>query len=287
MPHPMGEIREALKQLQKTATEARLPSDKKTHIDCFLPLFNQFYKDFNSAQERTNQQFYFAVMYGLIRIHGEHIKSKLVAYQSHVGYFRSFVETDASQIYHQSLLAFLDKYEEDFQLYRRSVDAAQYIFYTEAPKGTTYESTFHEGFSFGTLMAHEKDEVRSSAQPTSFAQLAKRIYALNFFEMYEKELDEVSSKNTQAAIAINGAAILFAPLAVPALTLAATGVAYYKGHVGPSNHPMKEALSGSVIRNYVLNSWRTQIKGILSYPSKAEELLKKLEGGALSKLKLL
>lgn len=256
----------ALNKLEGKVSAARLPSDKKNLVDCFAPLFNALITRYKSAKNESTQRLHFAAIYGIVRIHSEQIREKLVCYQSNSLYLRSFIETDASQDYHKALLDFLSTLENDFQQYRRSDEAAKYIVYTEAPIGSPYDPNFHLGFSFGTEMANENTEAISEARATSLEQLEKRIFAYTYFEMYELEVKSTLVTRTGASLATNLAAAIFAPITLP-VTL--TGAVYYSGYLGPKTWDRKIALERSAIRRYEITAWRHEICDILSNPRKS------------------
>lgn len=260
----------ALGNLESLVNDARLPSDKKQLIDCFAPLLKELIAQFKADENQPTQGLHFAAIYGLVRIHSEQIKKRLVCYQSNTLYLRSFIETDASQDYHKALVDFLNKYENDFQNYRRSDEAKKYIVYTDAPIGSPYDPDFHEGFKFGPEMSNEQTWENATSKATSLAQLEKRIFAYTYFEMYEHEVKSTLMKNTGTTVVTNAAALIFAPVALP-LTLA--GGAYFGGYLGKKGLDMKTALEGSAIRKYEVSHWRTQIKTMLSSPTKSKTVL--------------
>lgn len=250
-------------------------------MNCFAPLFKELLIKFDADDKRPIQALHFAAIYGLVRIHAEQIKMKLVSYQSSAGYVRSFIESDASQAYYQALLDFLNKHENDFRNYLHSEEAKKYIVYTEAPEDHPHEPNHHLGFSFGTEMANENDTAISEAPAASFSQFEKRIFALAYFDMYEREVDAALLKDKAVALASNATAFIFAPVTLP-LTLA--GAAYYSGYLGAKTRMMKTALEGSVLRRYEIATWRHQIKAILSRPREAQAALSVIQARTFSVL---
>lgn len=263
-----GKLGELEKAVDEAVSGTHIPTDKKIRITCFAPIFKEFQFAFDSDPTLSGQQFHFAAIYGLIKIHAKQIEELLVP----------DAIMDASKQYHAVLLNFLKEHEQDFQSYRRSIDAKKYIIYNEAPFGTTYNPEHHQGFAFGAEMAHEKSESVSNAPATSFPQLEKRIFAIAYFDMYQREIEMTLTNRTRAAVASSLAVAVFAPLALP-LTVGA-GVAHYTGYLGREANAMKVALEGSVIRRYEISKWNTQTKALLTNTAKSKATLRLFQPSA-------
>jgi len=124
----MKKIEEALDNLRATidaklkasVSEEMLPTDKRNLLDSFAPFFNKLHSMFKESTDNPLKQFYFAAIYGLVKIHAEQITEKLLCNQSTSLYLQSYFKTDASQTYHTALDTFLSAHENYFQEFRRS-----------------------------------------------------------------------------------------------------------------------------------------------------------------------